>query len=230
MAINKLFCEFGELERLRGLLVFPHAQRTGGTSLRSLITQALGINNTYAQRTVDNFQHWKNLTEDDLTNYSAYLGHADFDGRVFTERQLFPIITIRAPSERLYSLYFYCQAKNGHPLQQIALESSPVDFLVRALELKPDYLRDTQCLRVCGKKDSAVAIRFLENIYLGYSTTLDLSLFSREIIDYFNWQVSPLEQKPTKSTEDEVPSVFRELAIENNGQDQLLYDFALRAN
>jgi hypothetical protein len=145
------------------LIVFFHAQRTAGTTLKDIFKKEYGDEQVYYQRTVDDFKPWKDLTDQDLQDYKVYGAHDNFsDENLSQSRARFYISVIRDPIERAKSLYNYLKTRPEHKLHQLAMDQDIYEFYKKAYEISPNYVSDVQTLRVCGKKDFDYAKNIIE--------------------------------------------------------------------
>ncbi len=130
-------------------LVFFHAQRTAGTTIKAAFQQEFGKDNCLYQRTSNEFCDWKKLDGEVLNKYRIYAGHYNYAPK---EMDCNPLIfsVIRDPIDRAISLYHYLKTRPEHKLHDLAVNEDILTFYQKAVEIAPDYVSNTQTLRVSG--------------------------------------------------------------------------------
>lgn len=181
-------------------IVFFHAQRTAGTFLKSLFISQYGKEKCLFYQTSSHYKKWADLDADTLSRFKVYGGHENFsDNSSLSGLSKLFISIVRNPLDRAISLYQYIQNKSDHRLHEFALSLNIVDFYKKAYDLVPDYVSNTQTLRVTGKHCFQDSKRFLDqNFYL-------LAPFERlsEVVEFmskqFKWSnFAPIVQKQRK--------------------------------
>jgi Domain of unknown function (DUF4214)/Sulfotransferase family len=87
--------------------VFVHVQKTGGTSLQNMLAESFGADNLYQEH--GDVLHLHSPAE--LSTYSAFAGHFNYDSLAFIPRRKLSIFTfVREPKQRLLSLYHFWRA------------------------------------------------------------------------------------------------------------------------
>jgi len=92
--------------------VFLHIQKTGGTSLQNMFLESYSKESVYNEHTDTLSKH----TQHDLSRYSLFAGHFNFDSLAFIPHKKKSIFTfLREPKSRLLSLYYFWRAHEpGH--------------------------------------------------------------------------------------------------------------------
>lgn len=146
------------------LIVFFHAQRTAGTTLKDIFKSEYGEEKVYYQRTVKDFKSWKDLKEQELSKYKVYGAHHNFSNtQTTTKRPHFYLSIIRDPIERAVSLYNYLKTRPEHKLHELAVNEDLATFYRKAIKISPDYVSNVQTLRICGQKDFKEAVKTIED-------------------------------------------------------------------
>lgn len=145
-------------------LVFFHAQRTAGTTIKSAFQDEFGKEKCLYQRTSDEFCDWKKLDGDVLKKYRIYAGHHNYAPK---DLECNPLIfsVIRDPVDRAISLYHYLKGRPEHKLHELAVNEDILSFYKEAIAIAPGYVSNTQILRVSGGYDFEDAKKTIENNY-----------------------------------------------------------------
>lgn len=208
-------------------LVFFHAQRTAGTTIKAAFQQEFGKEKCLYQRTSDEFCDWKKLDGEVLKKYRIYAGHYNYAPK---EMDCNPLIfsVIRDPVDRAISLYHYLKTRPEHKLHELAVSEDILTFYKRAIEIAPDYVSNTQTLRVSGTRYFEEARRVIENSYFFIAPFEMLD----SVFSYFE-KLSLIRQgampgvKPAKSWQDSLSNKsFVDYIFSINEQDSLLYDYS----
>lgn len=209
------------------LIAFFHTQRTAGSSLRHRFAAAMGKDKVYCTQFVDNYQHWQNLTAEDLSSFSVYAGHAPFQEKDMG-RDVFPISMIRHPLHRTFSLYFYCLKYPNQFLHSYALDHSIEEFYDAASAAKPAYFHDLCCRRICGKPDFDLARETIESKFLAVGRTEEFESFLSRVLQFMGFE-STSESHPREITgkyrELESKSELSRRILDNNSNDLELYNY-----
>ena len=158
------------------LLVFFHAQRTGGSALRHILARALGQEAIYCTQFVDKFQHWPKLTPADLQGYAVFAGHSNFEPKEMVRSQRF-VTLMRHPVYRTISIYYYAKRYETQFLHPFTLENGLVDFYYKARKEHPGYFANVMCQRICGRRKFDLARDNLEANYWAVGATEKLGVF-----------------------------------------------------
>lgn len=209
-------------------LVFFHAQRTAGTTIKSHFLKRYGKNRCLYQRS-KGFDSWGDVSESAIKKSVIYAAHYNYSNRFFESVQPNYFSIIRNPYERAISLYFYLKNRPEHKLHQLAINENIVDFYKKSIVLAPDYVSDTQTLRVCGEREFSVAKEVILAKYLFIAPFERL----QEVFDVFEYydfaektdRPAPIKKKFFDYYSDEE---FLRLVEDQNKNDILLYEFSKR--
>lgn len=215
-------------EAVDPLLVYFHAQRTGGSKFRHILGDVYGPERVYATQFIDEFEHWEKLSEADLAPYRAFAGHSNYKDIGIRSRRCLYVGLLRHPVARAISLYFYCQTKEGHALQELANTLDMYSFYIEASELKPKYMENVQCLRLCGKPDADAAISIVEKEYLALGSAEDLPSFVSVLGSVLGWPGVDVARIPPDRERYEGlwTRSFEQLVVAGNQEDLKLYEYA----
>ena len=87
--------------------IFIHAQKTGGTSLQNMLTDAFGDRIVYREHANTVFRR----SPAELARYTVFAGHFDFDSIAYIPRRNLRLFTfLREPRQRLLSQYRFLRA------------------------------------------------------------------------------------------------------------------------
>ena len=208
-------------------LLFLHAQRTGGSALRHVITRAWSKEDLYCTQFVKNFQHWKDVDEETLEGFKGLAGHSNFVERSFGRRVRL-ITLLRHPVLRNISLYYYIQKRKKHPLNEDALSMSLSEFYFKVRPMKLTYFDNVMCRRISGKPDFQKARDAIENDFWMVGMSEYLGSFVSALLSGL---AKPGEETPDMGSDldkyrDEV--LDRELVeaiFENNKADTKLFNY-----
>jgi len=208
------------------LVVYPHAQRTGGVTLRKrVLATVFGEEHVYNRHYTKNAKRWRNLTDKDLRGYRAYTDLDNYKDIGLTRPCLF-IASLRHPLYRAASIYFWVKKKDGHRHQQLAKTSTLEDFYRIASAEHPAYFRNVQCMRVCGEPDASAALDLIREKYVGVGFTNYLAEFVTELCVVLKWQPIGLEGrgKDAERYDAVMTSVYRDSVLEENAEDLKLFE------
>lgn len=212
------------------LIVHPHAQRTGGNTIRRKVLEAVyGRGGVYNQFNVHNAKKWPDLTDEDVRGFRAFTDHFDFRKNALT-RLCLPIAVIRHPLYRAVSLYNFVRNKPEHRHHDLAVNSSLEDFYRKGSRETPGYFRELQCRRVCGFADARVALRTIDEKYLALGFTEHLAEFAGALGNALGWpvlDVSGTEPQDAERYDALITPAFRAQVLADNAQDLLLYETML---
>ncbi len=211
------------------LVVFPHTQRTGGKVLRDKVLAAgFGRERIYSASLGTGTKKWTQVKPADLEGFRVFT--ANFDYRDLDKRRPCVFVgQLRDPIYRAVSLYFYCQRRDGHKLQKLALRTGLEEFYRTASRTLPRYFRNVQCTRLCGKPDAYEAAKTIAKRYLGIGFMRDVAAFGNALGEIFDWTSIPVKRAdPDENRYDPLISDgFRELVLQDNTEDQKLYKWAM---
>jgi len=207
------------------LIVHPHAQRTGGNTLRRLVfAQALGPDKVYSRQYRPDPTVWKDASDATVAGVRAYSDHFDFRPNKVT-RPLLPVALLRHPLYRAVSLYHFVRRKQTHKDHALAMEHDLEAFYIRASQRNPRYYVNLQCRRVCNAEDARVALETIASRYLAVGFTEELDAFAVALAELFGWQKPAIEHTPADAEryDAEISPSLRERVLADNAQDLLLY-------
>jgi hypothetical protein len=214
-----------EAGKSNALWVHPHAQRTGGKTLRDRVLAAvLGPEQIYGRTTVPLAKRWPQLTESDLEHYRAVSDHFDFRPRRFS-RPVLPVALLRHPLYRAASLHRFVQKSKGHVLQALARDHDMEEFYRRGRDRMPRYFRNLQCRSICGIDDAQIALETIMAHYLGVGFTEHVSRFAAGLGGALGWPALDVRvMVPDAERYGAITPGLREMVLEDNGQDLALFD------
>ena len=207
------------------LLIFTHAQRTGGNTFRKeVLTREFGRDAVYTTQYVPGYRKLQYLTDEDLANYKVYTGHSNYRKLTLHRTCLF-VSLIRHPLYRAVSLYFYCKRKEGHVLRDLANRESLENFYAEGTRQAPSYFKNTMCLRVGGRASADIAIEAMRKSYIGVGFTDTLEDFANELGRIFRWPQFHIASRENDAERYEklVTDEFREKVLDDNQEDLKLY-------
>ncbi|MFC4260125.1 sulfotransferase family 2 domain-containing protein [Marinobacter lacisalsi] len=158
-----------KLSRLRSIedrvMVFFHAQRTAGTTVKKYFSDLFGAENCLYQKSSPDFCKWSDISPDVLRKYSIYAGHNNFSTSVEVHDLSWYFSVVRDPVDRIISLYYYLKGRPEHKLHKYAVEFDIEDFFEYSLTFDKPYVSNTQCRRISGFPDYEKAVRVFEEYY-----------------------------------------------------------------
>lgn len=170
------------------MLVFFHAQRTGGSALRHVLARAYGEDSIFCTQYVDDFKHWEHVSAERLSSMKIFAGHSNFMEREMG-RNLHFISLLRHPVYRIISLYYYCQKHQKHPLHDFAMNQDILGFYRNSIIKRSYYLNNLMCSRICGEPNFEMAKEYIESKYLAVGLTDQLG-------DFVHWLLSSQHIEP----------------------------------
>jgi hypothetical protein len=208
------------------LIVFPHAQRTGGKAFRdSVLAAAYGKDRVYSVSRGTGSKLWRDVTAEDLKGFRVYTGASNF-ADLDKGRPCVFLALLRHPLYRVASLYGYCRKRTDHRLYELAARLPLEDFYREASGVYPIYLRNTQCLRICGKPSAMKARRTLEEKYLGAGLSSDLGGFAKALGDALGWP--PIQVDSIAPDEERYAGLitpgFRDMVLQESAEDLKLFE------
>lgn len=208
------------------LIVFPHAQRTGGKAFRDqVLAAAYGKDCIYSVSRGTGSKLWRDVTAEDLKGFRVYTGASNF-ADLDKGRPCVFLALVRHPLYRVVSLYGYCRKRADHRLYELATKLPLEDFYREASQVYPIYLRNTQCLRICGKPSAHKARRTLEEKYLGAGLSSDIGGFAKALGEALGWppiqvdSIAPDEERYA----DLITPGFRDIVLRESAEDLKLYE------
>lgn len=208
-------------------LVFFHAQRTAGTTIKAIFEQEFGKDHCLYQRTSDEFCDWKKLDGNVLKKYRIYAGHYNYAPK---EIEVDPLIfsVIRDPVDRAISLYHYLKTRPEHKLHELAVDKDILTFYKKAVEIAPDYVSNTQTLRVSGSREFEKARKIIEDKYFLIAPFDNLDQFFKCLERYGIVSKNAIsEEMRVRSWPVEFSNFEFIKYIQNiNQQDVLLYEYS----
>lgn len=210
-------------------IVFFHAQRTAGSFLKSLFIEEYGKEKCLFYQTSSKYCKWSDVDKNLLSEFRVYVGHENYsDNAPVNCGDLLYMSVIRHPVDRAISLYYYLKKRPEHKLHKLSISEDIETFFRKANEVAPDYISDTQTLRVSGSKNFAVAKKILDDkFYL-------VAPFQRlpEIVDYLSkdlrWKTvrQAIQSPKDLHVEHHVDNAFSNFVKEINPNDFKLYEYS----
>jgi len=208
------------------LFVHPHAQRTGGKTLRDRVLAAVfGAERVYGRATVAVVKRWPRLEDRDLVGYCAVSDHFDFrPGRL--SRLCLPIALLRDPLYRAASLHGFVRKHAGHRLHALAQDHDLEEFYRRGRAVLPRYFRNLQCRVICGVDDARIALDMIETRYLGVGFTERLGVFANQLGGALGWPELDVRTMPPDAERygSAITPAFQTMVVEDNAEDLVLFD------
>lgn len=208
-------------------LVFFHAQRTAGTTIKAAFQQEFGKENCLYQRTSDEFCDWKKLGGEVLKKYRIYAGHHNYAPK---EMACDPLIfsVIRDPVDRAISLYHYLKTRSEHKLHELAVNEDILAFYKKAIEVAPDYVSNTQTLRVSGAHDFEKARNIVEEKYFMIAPFDELQKLFHVFSSYSLIRPGncPAKNRIKPQNDAYFDKKFRDYIIDINRADSVLFEYS----
>ncbi len=208
------------------LIVFPHAQRTGGKALRDqVLGAAYGAERIYSASRGTGAKNWQDVSAAELAPFRVFTGPSNFADLDKGRTNIF-VGLLRHPLYRAVSLYFYCRKHAHHTLNEIATRCSLQDFYAEASRVQPAYFRNTQCLRLCGSANAEKARAVIAAKYLGIGFTADVDAFGNALGAVLGWPPVHLNPAPDDTARYDalVTPKFRDRVLRESGEDLALYE------
>jgi hypothetical protein len=208
------------------LLVHPHAQRTGGNTLRRLVLEKVyGRESVYSRMYKKEPVIWKDITDSELQGIRAFADHFDFRDNKVT-RPLLPIAVLRHPLYRAVSLYHFVARKKKHKDHALAHDNDLETFYRLASERNPRYYCNLQCRRICNVEDARVALETLDAKFLGVGFTEHLHEFVGALGGLLGWPVLDVRDAESDAARYDplITPSFRERVLADNAEDLVLYE------
>ena len=208
------------------LILHPHAQRTGGNTIRRhVLTAVFGEDKIYNAFNVPDAKPWENLKDSDVEGFSAVTGHFNFTP-IKLNRVCLPIAVLRHPVYRAASLYSFVKRKSGHRLHALANQHTLEDFYPKASAIAPRYLQNVQCMRICDVARASVAAAYLQDRYLAVGFTENIGEFANALGARLGWPHLDIKEKGADSAHYEplISPAFREMVLSDNAEDMKLFD------
>jgi hypothetical protein len=208
------------------LFVHPHAQRTGGKTLRDRVLAAVfGAELVYGRFSVPGAKRWPRLAESDLEGFRAISDHFDFRPRRFA-RPCLPIALLRHPLYRAASLHGFVRKSEGHQLRALALNHDMEEFYRLGRDALPRYFRNLQCRSVCGVDDARVALDTILGHYLGVGFTEQIGAFGNALGSALGWPTLdiPARTPDAERYNDAITPGFRTMVLEDSAEDLALFE------
>lgn len=208
-------------------LVFFHAQRTAGTTIKTAFQLEFGIKSCLYQRTSDEFCDWEMLSGDVLAKYRIYAGHYNYAPK---EMKCNPLIfsVVRDPVDRAISLYYYLKGRPEHKLHKLAVNEDILTFYEKAVEIAPDYVANTQTLRVSGGRNFDQARGVIEKDFFMIAPFERLDMVFKTFTSLGLISVKNVPEKVQRRKFDSAfyDKKFRDFIYEINESDAALHDYS----
>ncbi|HWA91791.1 MAG TPA: hypothetical protein VG889_17265 [Rhizomicrobium sp.] len=208
------------------LILHPHAQRTGGNTMRNhVLSAALGEERVYCRKR-NGAVKWRELTAKDVAGFKAVTDHFDFRDNPKIGRPLLPIAVLRHPLYRAVSIYHFVRRKKTHREHAMACALELEPFYEKASLIYPRYYRNLQCRRVCGVDDARIALEWIDEKFLGVGFTEHLGDFANALAGAMGWRALEIEEGEPDAAryEAEITPSFRERVLGDNAEDLLLWE------
>lgn len=210
-------------------VVFFHAQRTAGTTLKRLFETEYGKGNCLFYRNSDDYKSWEDIDKDIFSKYSVYAGHANYSYKESDDdRDFFYMSIIRNPYERAISIYNYLRSRDSGKISELAKNNDMFSFFKKAYIEFPDYISNTQTLRVSGCKDFLLAKEIVDKEYSMLAPFDRLDDVVGVLAKCLSWKkVTGLEIKPsTIDFEFYENEELKRYIYDINREDFMLYEYS----
>ncbi len=209
------------------LIVHPHAQRTGGNTMRRIVfAKVYGAERVYSRIYRKDPPVWKEVSDADLEGVKVFCDHFDFRNNPKVTRPLLPVAVIRHPLYRTVSLYHFVRRKKTHREHALARDLDLEAFYDKASTGNPRYYRNLQCRRICGVDDARMALEWIDEKYLGVGYTEQLDEFVAALGKIFGWpKLDVRGAQPDAARYDAlITPKFRERVLAENAEDLALWE------
>jgi len=226
-----------EVDRGR-LIVFTHVPKTGGTTLKQILTINYG---RYFADHHPRIQNLKTQIEEGsrdpsellaMSSHLPYGVHRDVPG--LDGRNVLPMTVVREPRGRLISYFNFVTTFKRHRLYKESKDLDINEFFERALAEGAAEISNGQSRLVCGKHRTFDAAReVLESEYFAYSALEDLNDLVDQIGRALGWPdpergERKANQSPRKRTWDDLEPRIAALLDERNAEDLALHDYLVK--
>ncbi|HEY1706697.1 MAG TPA: hypothetical protein VGG10_00420 [Rhizomicrobium sp.] len=212
--------------RKDAILMHPHAQRTGGGTIRrQVLAKLFGQNHVYSRMFRDSVKPWSKLTDRDLEGCRAYTDLENFK-EIRLSRPYTGLASLRHPLYRAISLYGLVRGLETHRHHELAMHVSLEEFYRRASAENPEYFRDLQSRRICRRADAKQAVETLKLHFVGVGFTNQLPAFVSALGTALGWpqldihDVAPDEERYAAV----VTPALRDMVLDQNREDLALYE------
>ena len=147
------------------VIVFFHAQRTAGTTVKKFFNDIFGMENCLYQKKTSDYCKWSDIKLDVLKRYKIYAGHNNFSVIQGADELSWYFSTVRNPVDRILSLYYYLKKRPEHKLHKYAVNYDIGDFFEYSLEIDRAYVSNTQCRRISSTADFIKTMNVFEDRY-----------------------------------------------------------------
>jgi len=211
--------------RSDALLVHPHAQRTGGKTLRDRVLAAVfGAERIYGRATVAAAKRWPQLNARDLEGFRAISDHFEFRPRRFG-RPVLAVALLRHPLYRAASLHGFVRKSEGHVLQALARDHDMEEFYRRGRDRLPRYFRNLQCRSICGIDDAQLALDTIQRHYLGVGFTEHIGEFASALGGALGWPALDIRALPPDAERHAALAPgFAAMVLGDNAEDLALFE------
>ena len=209
------------------LILHPHAQRTGGNTMRRIVfAKVYGPERIYSRMYRRNPPVWKEVGDAELEGVRVVCDHFDFRGNPKVTRPLLPIAVLRHPLYRTVSLYHFVRRKKTHREHALARDLALEPFYEAASAKNPRYYRNLQCRRICGVDDARMALEKIDASFLGVGYTEQLDEFVAALGQVFGWPALDIRgaESDAERYEPEITPSFRERVLADNAEDLFLWE------
>lgn len=209
------------------LILHPHAQRTGGNTMRRLVFAAVyGAEHVHSRVYLKKKPVWKKMSDADFEGMRVFCDHFDFRSNPRVTRPLLPVAVLRHPLYRTVSVYYFVRRKKTHREYALANELKLEEFYERASAINPRYYKNLQCRRICGIDDASMALERIDQKFLGVGFTEHLDEFVAALGKALGWPALDIEgAEPDAERYDGLISPsFRERVLADNAEDMFLYE------
>ena len=221
------------------LLVFTHVPKTGGTSLKQIIT----IN--YGRHYADHHPRMQNLIEQidagdrdpdqvlAISSHVPYGIHRKIPG--LDGRTVLPITVVRDPLKRMISYFNFVTTFRPHRLHQETKDLDINEFFTLGLAAGWGEISNSQVAVVSGRareRTAAATLEALDKEYFAYAALEDITELIQRTGELLGWpaqqeQERIANQSPRRSSWDDLTPEVATALVEANKEDIALYEHLL---
>lgn len=138
-------------------LIFLHLPRTGGTTLRDILSKQYPERKTFENKTLlDTDENFNNSKINELSHYNLIKGHVYFGVHKYISQSSKYFSMMRDPVERTISSYNYIKKRSNHPFYNLANELNLIDFI----ECGQNIMVNNGQTRLIAGRDTSLNVPF----------------------------------------------------------------------
>ncbi len=157
-------------------LIFLHLPRTGGTTLRDILSKQYSDHETFENKTLlDTDENFNESLVNQMSRYNLIKGHVYFGVHTFIPQTCSYFSMMRNPVERTISVYNYIRKRSNHPYHDLANSLSIEKFIESGENI---MVNNGQTRLIAGRETSL-------NIPFNKLNKSHLEIAKNNINDYF---------------------------------------------